>query len=347
MSIICVDPRTDLGWQRLATDHKSDVFHSPAWLRVLAETYDWEAHAYLVLDDAGVPQAGIPFFRIADILGERIVSLPFSDYCDPLVDAPADWRCLVDRLLAEQRPIIVRCLHNALPLADEWFSVSKQAKWHGLDLRPDVDTLWESLNGSARRAIRKARGGGLAVHAAEDTAELRAFFDMHLRIRKYKYGMVAQPYRFFENIWHHFVDKQQGLLLLATHHDQIVGGIFFLAWKDRFYYKFNASVPSELSHRANDLLTWEGIAYAKAKGFTYLDFGLSDWDQAGLLQYKRKFASEEKAISFLRHRPDGSPSQQEQQGRNVLSQLTQLFVDETVPDQVTEKAGEVLYRFFT
>lgn len=347
MSTICVDPRTDPIWQRLVEQYRSDIFHSPAWLRVLAETYNWEACAHVMLDGAGEPRAGIPFYRVTDILGERIVTLPFSDYCDPLVASRDQWDRLIDQLLVECCPIVVRCLHNDLPLADERFRLVKQAKWHGLDLQPDLEALWQGLDEASRRAIRKAQRNGIAVHIAQGKEELRAFFEMHLKMRKYKYQLLAQPYRFFENIWHHFIEAENGALMVATYQGEIIGGTMFLEWKDILYYKFNASVPAHLSHRPNDLLTWEGIKYGKAKGYTYLDFGLSDWDQEGLVRYKRKFATEEKAISFLRYIPDEAPSQQVKQMRDLLPQLTDLFTDESVPDDVTERAGEILYRFFT
>jgi len=51
----------------------------------------WQTSAYVILDDCGEPQAGIPFCRIADIMGERILALPFSDYCDPLVNDQECW----------------------------------------------------------------------------------------------------------------------------------------------------------------------------------------------------------------------------------------------------------------
>ena len=63
-------------------------------MRVLSETYGWEPSAYLMLDDQGSPQAGFPFCLVSDVLGERIVALPFSDYCDPLVEDANSWRLL-------------------------------------------------------------------------------------------------------------------------------------------------------------------------------------------------------------------------------------------------------------
>jgi CelD/BcsL family acetyltransferase involved in cellulose biosynthesis len=346
MRTIDVDPRTDPLWQKLIEQHPSDAFHSPGWMRVLSDTYGFEVNACVLLDNAGEPIAGIPFVRIADFKGERIVTLPFSDYCDPLVGEPGHWQQLTQPLLAENCSFTLRCLHNSLPLEDERFEVVNKAKWHGLDLRPDLDTLWHGLHDSARRAIRKAEKQGVVVHNARDVETLRAFFELHLGVRKYKYHLLAQPYIFFENIWRQFIEEQCGALLVAAYEDEIIGGVLYLEWKDGLYYKFNASAPTRLSVRPNDILIWEGIQYAKAKGCTHLDFGLSDWDQEGLLRYKRKFTTEEKTISFLRYSPNGGSTQRTQQGADFLPQLTQLFTDEAVPDHVTEKAGDVLYRFF-
>jgi CelD/BcsL family acetyltransferase involved in cellulose biosynthesis len=347
MNIVSVDPRSDAAWATLVQNSASSVFHAPSWIQVLTDTYGWEAHAHVLLDDQGRPRAGIPFCRISDVLGDRIVALPFSDYCDPLVPDDQCWHMLIDCLLTERSPIVVRCLHNSMPLKDNRFALVKQAKWHGLDLRPDLDTLWSRMHDSTHRAIRKSQREGVVVRVAQSEHELRAFFDMHLKVRKYKLGLLAQPFRFFQNIWRHFVDTHHGFLLLALYQDKIVAGDFFLEWKDTLYYKFNASLPADLSHRPNDLLIWEGIQYAKARGFQSLDFGLSDIDQEGLLRYKRKFGTEEKTISFLRCAPNGSPTSVEKELRTLLAQLTHRFTDHLVPDPVTEGAGDDLYRLFT
>ena len=348
LRLTSVDPRTDSVWQTLLDRYGGDVFHSPAWIRVLADTYGFDVDTLVVVDDAGEPVAGLPLCRIEDIRGKRIASLPFSDYCDPLVKEPAHWRLLLDKILEEQIPFAVRPLHNTVALTDERLALVNKAKWHGINLCPDLDTLWMSLHSSARRAIRKARKNGMVVQAAASKEDLRAFFDLHLRVRKYKYRLLAQPYSFFKNIWEQFIERQNGLLLLARHEGEVIGGIFFLEWKDGMYYKFNSSAPSFLAQRPNDLLLWKGIEYAKEKGFAHLDLGLSDWDQEGLVRYKRKFASEEKTISYLCYEPNGATadSERDKKIKQLLPQLTDLFTDESVPDLITEQAGDVLYELF-
>lgn len=347
MKLIHIDPKTDPLWLELINRHKSDVFQTPEWMNTLSATYNFDFRALVILDGSGQARSGIAYCQVEDMMDPRIVSLPFSDFCDPLVEDAKDWNYLVDALLQNGHRISIRCLHNQIPLHDDRFNLVNRAKWHSSDVNNDLDTLWQNLHGSARRAIRKAQREEVDVRIATQKEELRSFYDLHLKVRKYKYHLLAQPYRFFEHIWDQFIAKDSGALMLARHQDIVVGGVLFLEWQNKLYYKFNASSPEYRSLRPNDIVVWEGMKYAHSKGFDYLDFGLSDWDQDGLLQYKRKFATEEKTISFLRHSPAGSPSRKEKQLREILPQLTDLFVDERVPDRVTETAGDILYQYFT
>jgi CelD/BcsL family acetyltransferase involved in cellulose biosynthesis len=346
VKVVCVDPRTDPLWSKLLDRYQSSVFHAPSWMHVLSTTYGFEVRAYVALGSEGAPIGGLPFIRVEDVLGERVMSLPFSDYCDPLVHRPEVWRQLSAQLLAEGCPITLRCLHNPLLNNDERFVVTKRAKWHGMDLQLELSTLWGGLHNSAKRAIRKAQRDGVLVSVLRSKQALRTFFELHLHTRKYKYQLLSQPYRFFEAIYRRFIEEQQGIVMLATYKDEVIGGTLFLEWGGALFYKFNASSTINLTHRPNDLLVWTGIEYAKAKGYTYLDFGLSAWDQQGLISYKRKFATEEKTISFLRYTPSVALPHHAGHLQKLLPQLTELFTDPSVPDHITEKAGDALYGFF-
>lgn len=346
LHLVTIDPCTDPRWQQLVERQQSSVFHAPAWLHVLADTYGWDIGAHVVLDSREQAIAGIPFVGITDMTGKRIVTLPFSDLCDPITPDSETWHSLSTHLLREQCPVLVRCLHNMVPLTDTRFTVAKQARWHGLDLRPDSEAQLRRLPNSCRWRIRRAQREGVTIRRAEREEEMREFFTLHRGIRKQKYRLLAQPYGFFANIWRHFLALSQGVLFLAYYQEKIIGSVVFLVWKDTLYYKFSATDPAYLHLGMSELLIWEGIQYGKAAGLTALDFGLSDWDQEGLISFKRKFATEEKTISFLRHVPEHLPLPYEQQARSLLPQLTELFTDTTVPDHITDRAGEVLYRFF-
>jgi lipid II:glycine glycyltransferase (peptidoglycan interpeptide bridge formation enzyme) len=201
------------------------------------------------------------------------------------------------------------------------------------------------LDPGARRAISKARKNGVSVRPAARLEDLRAFFELHLRIRKYKYRLLAQPWRFFEAIWERFLEPGNGELLLAESDGGVIGGVLFLDWGDTTYYKFNASSVDNLALRPNDLVLWTGISRGAERGFAWLDFGVSDLDQDGLVRYKRKYATEEAEVITLRHEV---PMDHRGRGaRALLPALTDLFVDGSVPDAVSERAGNLLYRYFS
>lgn len=336
-----VDPRCDERWADLVAEQRSDVFHSPAWARVLSDGYGFDVRARLVPDSAGQPVAGIPYVDVDDFRGSRRISLPFSDFCDPLGEGSDCFPLLAESLLSSEGRAHMRCLQAPAPPGDLGWEETGNLAWHRVDVARSEDEVWDALHSSGRRAIRRARSTGVDVAPATTEAELRRFFEMHLRVRKHKYGLLAQPYRFFEAIWEHFLSVGQGQLLLARVGSEVVGGVLYLRWKDTLYYKFNASESTKLDVRPNDLLVWEGLAHAREEGLSWFDFGVSDWDQEGLVRYKRKYATEEGTVhkySAGSVRPDPVTP--------LLGELTGLLTDPTVPDQITEKAGDSLYRFF-
>lgn len=333
-------------WECLLNQYETDVFHSPGWLNSLTQTYGFDVHAYILLDEEDKAVAGIPYVEVKDMLDSRVVSLPFSDFCDPLVKTQDQWDMLVQQFLDMQKPITLKCLHNDVPMDDERIPMAGRDKWHCIDLNTTPEALWDHIHSSGRRAVRKAEKNGITVRIGETKDDLRSFFKMHIGIRKFKYTLVAQPYAFFENIWDNFMAKGNGALFLAEHEGNVIGGIFTLVWNNRFYYKFNASDVSNVKLRPNDLMLWTAAQYGIEKGYDYLDFGLSSWDQEGLIRYKEKYATRVGQVSFLKVGPPNGWSEKNNEIRGLLPQLTDLFVDPSVPNEITEKAGEILYRYF-
>jgi CelD/BcsL family acetyltransferase involved in cellulose biosynthesis len=341
-----VDPLTDSRWRRLAAGPKGSLFSSPPWLEVLAGCYGFDVAAVVGGDHPDEPSSGLCWCHVHDTFGERIVSLPFSDYCDPIVGGDGHWDGLVGDLVKSELPVTVRCLREHAPLRDERFPVRHHARWHEIALGADLEAVAGRFEDSARRAVRKAQKSGIRVEVAQDERDLRRFFDLHVQVRKRKYGLLPQPYRFFEGIWRRFVDPGMGRLLLAVHGATVAAATIYLEWGGRIYYKFNASDPAYLDRRPNDLLVWEGVQHGIAARCSAFDFGLSDADQEGLLRFKRKFATEEGDIVFAASAPAGganggrSPSL-----RPAFASLTRYLASEAVPDEVTKDAGEVLYGF--
>lgn len=334
MNVEDVDILDASQYNRVLVRRRTDLFHSPNWARVLCDAYGLRIRAAIDDDDCAVL-----YCPVSNELGDRIVSLPFSDYCDPLVDDPAQGLALIKELEAKGLPLTVRCLR-----CDLSGKVVKKARWHGIQLTDSRDKLWGRLSESKRRAIRKAQRHGVEVARLDDVAFLDTFHRMHVAMRKGKYRLLAQPKRFFESICRHFKADEGWHPLAAMHDGEVIAAMIFLRWQDTLYYKFGTSMPAALPMRPNDLLMWHAMQYACDLGCTMLDLGLSDDDQPGLIRFKRQFGARESEIRNVQFGGDGDP--RGVAWRPVLGEITRLMTEPSVPDDVTADAGDLLYDLF-
>src|SRR5438128_10308637 len=95
-----VDPVTDPAWAELMAGPRGNLFGSPPWIAALVETYGFPIEALVIDDGAGRARAGLACAALHDFVGDRILSLPFSDYLDPVAANDQEWRALVAPLVA-------------------------------------------------------------------------------------------------------------------------------------------------------------------------------------------------------------------------------------------------------
>jgi CelD/BcsL family acetyltransferase involved in cellulose biosynthesis len=330
-------------WSSFSGHRLTGLFSSPEWIEILCRTYGLDIEASLVRNRGA--DAALLFSRIRDVRGDRIVCLPFCDYCDPLVDDVRLWNDVVEPLVSLDVPVRLRCLRNRLPAQDPRFVLSKAAKWHGTDLMRPEQELWTGISSQARQNIRCALRNGVVVREGRSVEDAQIFYCMHLLTRKNKYRLFAQPFTFFENIFSVFSEGDRVVALIAEHDGVPLSGILLLQLGDVLYYKFNAS--AEQKYRANDLLAWHAMLFGHQRALTTLDFGLSD--QPGLIRYKRKFASQEREIHFYDWVPPtlrDAPDARGEEASEILGYVTHLLTDPVVPDEITRAAGNKLYRLF-
>lgn len=103
--VYLLDPLSDPRWLRLVLLHPSaSISHSPEWLGALHRTYGYQPIAFTTSKPEEELQNGLVFCLVRSWLtGRRMVSLPFSDHCQPLVDSPEQLKALLTGLLAESQ----------------------------------------------------------------------------------------------------------------------------------------------------------------------------------------------------------------------------------------------------
>jgi CelD/BcsL family acetyltransferase involved in cellulose biosynthesis len=325
---------------------RGSLFGAPPWIASIADTYGFAVSADVLVAEDGAPTAGFVHAELQDLRGARIVSLPFCDRLDPAVDTDDQWRQLIEPTLALALPVELRVLEADPPRHDPRFERVAELAWHATLLdRSEADIL-ATLHSMARRNIRAARRNGVEVRFGTAIEDVRTFHELHRLTRKHKYGLLAQPLAFFERIWERFAPLGRLVVGLASHEGDVIAGNLCLLWNDVIYYKFGASVPEDLALKPNDLLAWESLRLGRERGCKRFDWGVSDLDQPGLVFYKQKYATEERRVLVLRHTPADFDDPVGSEVGRVLGELTQLLTRDDVPDEVTQRAGEILYQYF-
>ena len=276
MRIETIDPMCERSWDEfLLRAPQATAFHSSTWAKVLKDTYGFQPR-YLVAREGGHITAGIPLFQVN---GGRLVGLPFSDLCPPLLPDDAGGAALLGaaKRAVETDGITGLELRGQSELDPECHGFRKGDTFfhHIVPLDADGEEMEARLHASTRRDVRKARRRGLTVRVATTLEDMERFYRLHTMTRK-KHGLVPQPWRFFENIHRHAISEGSGYLLLCEHEGDAIAGRFLLAFKDTLVGKSSASDPRFLNLRPNHLLLRSAIELGVSIGYRSADL-----DRAG------------------------------------------------------------------
>ena len=347
LKVKCIDPTEDPAWHSLLAHPEAGIFHSPPWFRALADAYGFVIRAYVVTDTSDAVLGGIPFCEIDDLIAHRIIALPFTDVCDPLVSSSDVWKVLLNKLQSHEVSLELRFLKDSLTTDEESFKVTRSKRWHHLSIEESQELLWSRMTSSNQRAIRVAQRAGIEVRPLVGAEGWEGFLRLHVALRKQKFRLLAQPSSFFEALAQRFSEVDGWHPLGAFLDGQLIAATIYLRWGDTLYYKFNASEMNALQFRPNNLLIWAGMLLGQSLGCRILDLGPSDDDQPGLIRFKRNFGVEERHLRFLRWTPTDFQSNDNNPLPQLLSDLTSLLTSPNVPDEIAMQAGALLYRFFS
>jgi hypothetical protein len=317
---------------------QESLFHSEPWRFAVEEAFGVTIQRFTPRSE---PDGYAYYSLIDDIRGRRLIATPFSDYCDPFL-GPSGWDEFTAHLRSFDAPITIRPFQNESATSDTTFHRPFEFLWHGIDLEPGFDHLWDSLKSKLRTSIRRAPKAGITFRVSSSRADLEAFHNMHVELRRAKYGLLAQPFSFFAALHDNFGDDLA--IVVAEEHDTPVAAMIYIAWNDVWYYKFSASVAR--NYRPNAALLIEACREGTERGLSQVDMGRSDIDQPGLISFKQQFATTEHPLTSLSWRPPEYTDRTGAEATQTLTELTELLTATETPHHVAAQAGDILYRYF-
>ena len=275
ITVFRIDPLSDPRWASLVQKHeRASVFHTPGWLTALRQTYNYRPVVFTTSPPGTELRNGVLFCTVRSwITGNRLVSLPFSDHCSPLVDSSEELQPILeflrqDRARNKWRHIEIRPREMLLPPVDN-FEADKSYYFHTLSLSPSLDELFHRFHKDCiQRKVHRALREKLRYEEGRSASLLDGFYHL-LVITRRRQGLPPQPKEWFRNLIGCLADKITIRVVSKESHP--IASILTLSHKQSLIYKYGCSDPNFNNLGGTPLLFWNPITEAKNNQFAELD----------------------------------------------------------------------------
>jgi CelD/BcsL family acetyltransferase involved in cellulose biosynthesis len=343
VKIHVLDPLVDTRWDDLVGRHpEASAFHHRGWLEALSRTYGYKPFALTTTPDGEPLRNGLAVCRVSSwITGTRLVSLPFSDHCQPLLHDPGELPEFVDWLktdcdrqqgrYVELRPLSAAqsTEYGLQPASSYWF--------HELDIRADLDQLYRRLhNNSFRRKLLRAEREHLSYEAGNSQPLVNEFYRLLLTTRK-RHQLLPQPRNWFTNLVTCLGDKVQ--IRLTRKNGVAIAAMLTMQHRACVVYKYGCSDEKFHSLGGMPFLFWRLVKEGKASGVEKIDFGRTDLNNEGLIAFKDRFGTSRRLLTYYRHPKTAIRGVTALRDSQVVTQVFSLL-----PGVVSSIAGRILYR---
>lgn len=170
-----------------------------------------------------------------------------------------------------------------------------------VDISGSEEEILASFKQKTRYNIRLAERKGVRVEQWDMNDEgVNTMYELMEATQK-RGGFFLRQKDYFRTYWQKLSQIGMGQLLIATHGDDVLGGIFVTKFGSKAYYKDGGSFNIKRNLMAPYLLQWEAMKWAKAQGATSYDMVAvppkselenPNHHQHGLYLFKRGFNDE-------------------------------------------------------
>jgi hypothetical protein len=335
------DPLSDPRWERFYQVHpRASVFHTRGWLNALKRLYGYLPVAFTTSAPNQELRNAVLFCEVQTWLTRRrLVSLPFSDHCEPLVDDIEDAQAILSHLAhhprrwryIEMRPRT--SIFSSRPLLHK----SESYCLHLLDLSADLEVIFQGMHADCvRRKIRRARREGVTCERGNSALLLQEFYELQVATRR-RHGLPPQSLAWFATLAQCL--GEDFTIWVARRNETPLASMITLSFREQMVYKYGASDADRHSLGSVPLLMYEIIEHAKSHRYRELDLGRSALNQEGLLRFKDHLGALRMPIDYQRYPHCSSVISPKNPGLRVGN-----WVLARMPEWLLVPVGELLYR---
>lgn len=302
MKFKILNPCEYKNWDELLLNSTvSSIFHSSFWAKVLVDSYHFTP-VYLASIQNNSFSFLLPLMSIDHFFsGKHGVSLPFTDYCEPIVTNGFTKSEIFNEIYEYSHS----CNWNSVELrgsnkyfADQTFFVRYYI--HKINLTDNPDKIFIHFKSNVRRNIRKAERSELSIKIDNSYEGIKNYYKLHCLTRK-RHGIPPQPFHFFRNIYEHIITKGHGTIINAIYKNEVIATAVYLHFGHEVVYKFGASNKLYQHLRANNLIMWHAIQLFSNQGYNILNLGKTDLENEGLRRFKLSWGAQESELKYFKY----------------------------------------------
>ncbi|HDN01440.1 MAG TPA: GNAT family N-acetyltransferase [Candidatus Bathyarchaeota archaeon] len=291
------NPNTEV-WQEIVDRCEyATFFHTPAWARILVETYPrYRIATKLFLFDDGT-RIILPLIELKACKGilRSYISMPFGVYGGIISDDKINAQKIkrVFEYVSQYKFTHVRIFGN--PYYDYKLPDKYQVRDYFtqlLRIEQGFEFIWRNYKYSVRKQVKKAERNGVYVKLAGSLEEYKEYFKIY-QLALERWGEKATSrYEFdlFKKVYEIAGEKAK---LWLVCHQKIVGGtlVFYHNWHSVEWHAAFDSNYFKLGIR--NFLVNEIIKDAIQRGFKIYDFNPSGGHE-GVVRFKESFGAEKR-----------------------------------------------------
>ena len=267
-------------------------FHLPQWSRAIAAGTGQRAHL-LLAERGGAVRGVLPLTEVrSPLFGSSLVSAGFGVDGGILAEDVAARTALAAEAvrLAERLDCPSIELRGG-PAPDGWAVETGTYAGFARDLPVGDEAILKAIPRKQRAEVRRALGFGLAVGIGRDLdAHYRAYSESVRNL-----GTPVFPRALFAATLAEFGEAAD--ILTVSRGGKVLASVFSLYWRGTVYPYWGGGTRAARAARANELMYYELMRHASARGCTRFDFGRSKIG-TGAFAFKKNWGFDPEPLGY-------------------------------------------------
>ncbi|MCK6620526.1 MAG: GNAT family N-acetyltransferase [Calditrichaceae bacterium] len=293
--IVFIDPEKDERWDQFVENHEMGlIYHLSGWKKVIEKTFPHIRGIFLAVVENNEIKAALPIYEVKSWLtGHRFVSVPFAQFCDPLVSSAIDLKLILQKIQDEHKAesLEIKTMNSSVFFNQLKLELIHHYKYHYILLDKPPDLLKKQFHRTCvRQRISRAQESNIQVTQCASKTELQKFILLHSHTRK-RLGLPLQPIDFFYNLWDILHSKNMLEIVFASKDEIVIAALLLLKFKNRVTVDISAYDEKYLNLSPTHLLFWETIKSSFEQGYQIYDFGRTSLNSEALIKFKNHWGT--------------------------------------------------------